>query len=203
MRRPTLAIMLKAPIAGAVKTRLARGIGTNEALRFYRTASAALIRRVGHDPRWRTVLAIAPDRAAQARFWSSSLERRPQGPGDLGRRMQHLFDTLPHGPVAIIGSDIPDIRADHIASAFRALRDHDAVFGPADDGGYWLIGLKRFPKILRPFPDVRWSSTDALADTLSNLRGLRISRLPFLADVDRAEDWRDWRRASGAHRGGA
>jgi glycosyltransferase A (GT-A) superfamily protein (DUF2064 family) len=109
--------------------------------------------------------------------------------------MQRIMDELPPGPVVIIGSDIPGISAEHIAAAFRLLGRHDAVFGPAEDGGYWLVGLRRRPKVPRAFADVRWSGPHALADTLRNLRAFSVGFVERLADVDDEADWRRWRRS--------
>ena len=104
--------------------------------------------------------------------------------GDLGQRMRRLFAGLPPGPAIIIGSDIPAIEGEHIAHAFRLLGSNDAVLGPATDGGYWLIGLKRTPSLLAPFAKVRWSSPHALADTLANLKGKSVAFAATLSDVD-------------------
>jgi rSAM/selenodomain-associated transferase 1 len=191
--RGTLVIMAKAPVAGSVKTRLARAVGPIEALRFYRAATARLIRRVGRDRRWRTVLAATPDHMAGAPFWPGDLERRAQGGGDLGARMQRMVDFAPAGPVVIVGSDIPAIARAHVAAAFRALKSHEVVFGPAEDGGYWLVGLRRPPRAQSIFGDVRWSSRHALADTLANVRG-RPAFLERLSDVDDEAAFRAWRR---------
>ena len=108
-------------------------------------------------------------------------------------RMRRLFSLLPPGPAIIVGSDIPAIEAEHIAQAFKLLGRNDAVFGPAADGGYWLIGLKRTPKALAPFAGVRWSSPHALADTLANLKGKRVAFAATLRDVDSKNDYRDLR----------
>jgi glycosyltransferase A (GT-A) superfamily protein (DUF2064 family) len=88
--------------------------------------------------------------------------------------------------MVIIGTDIPGITPAHIAQAFRLLGRHDAVFGPADDGGYWLVGLKRRPRLPHPFTSVRWSSPHALADTLANLEGTTVAFVATLSDVDDA-----------------
>jgi hypothetical protein len=180
--------MAKLPVAGRVKTRLAREVGTVEATRFARHATAALLQRLGVDRRWQTTIAVSPDTAVASRVWPRGPARLPQGRGDLGQRMQRLFSSLPPGPVVVVGTDIPDLRPAHIAQAFRLLGRHDAVFGPAADGGYWLIGLRRRPRILHPLSDVRWSSPQALQDTLDNLDGRSIARLATLADVDGAGD---------------
>jgi glycosyltransferase A (GT-A) superfamily protein (DUF2064 family) len=93
------------------------------------------------------------------------------------------------GPVCVIGADIPGIRRHHIAAAFRALGPSEAVLGPAPDGGYWLIGLKRArPAPRRLFEAVRWSSRHAMADTLRSIVPLRVAVVDTLSDVDEADD---------------
>lgn len=178
--------MVKEPRAGHVKTRLAREIGTAAALRFYRANTASLIMRLGHDPRWQFVLAVAPDSAIGSRAWSGAIPRIAQGRGDLGARMLRLLHTPGPLETLIIGSDIPGIRAQSIADAFRLLGTHDAVFGPAGDGGYWLIGLKPRNRLAGLFAAVRWSSPHALGDTLKNLGGRRVGFTEVLDDVDDA-----------------
>lgn len=197
---PQLVVMAKRPGLGLVKTRLARGIGAVAATRFYRRTSLDLLRRVAGDPRWQTLLALAPDRAVHDKgVWPGGLLRVAQGTGDLGRRMGRLMRDLPPGPVVIVGSDIPGIAPAHIAEAFRKLGRADAVFGPADDGGYWLVGLRRRPRLVEIFGHVRWSSETTLADTLANVRhaGLRVAMLETLADIDTAEDLARWRSSRG------
>jgi uncharacterized protein len=184
--RRNLVIFAKAPALGRVKRRLAAGIGALAALRFQRDNTARLLRRVASDRRWRCWLALTPDRyAAGPRFWRVPCRRIAQGGGDLGRRMARPFARLPAGPVIVIGSDIPAIARHHIAAAFRLLGDHDLVFGPANDGGYWLIGARRRPLPRGLFEAVRWSTAHALADTLANVpRRLRVGVAATLDDVD-------------------
>lgn len=113
----------------------------------------------------------------------------PQGRGDLGQRMARVFRALPPGPACIIGGDIPGILPRHIATAFGALGRHDAAFGPAPDGGFWLTGL-RHPGLAPAglFRNVRWSSKHALADSMATLPGRTIALTDTLADVDTAAD---------------
>lgn len=180
-----LVIFAKAPRLGRVKSRLARDIGRVAAVGFYRRVLAGIARPLARDPRWTCRLAVTPDGAAgHARPWPVGCGRIAQGPGDLGARMQRVMASLPPGPVVIVGSDIPGIRPDHVAAAFRALGRNDAVFGPAGDGGYWLVGLRRRPRPRRPFADVRWSTDQALADTLANLGNARVALIDELDDVD-------------------
>ena len=176
-----LVIFARLPRLGTGKRRLAADIGPVAALRFQRSALATTVRRLARDPRWQTWLAITPDHGGP---WPAGLPRIGQGDGDLGRRMARVTRVLPPGPAMIIGSDIPGIRLHHIAAGFRALGDRDAVFGPARDGGYWLVGLRRRPGFLDPFGGVRWSTPHALADTMANLAGRRIALLEVLDDID-------------------
>lgn len=187
-------VFLRAPRLGRVKSRLAAGIGALAALRFYRDTSARLLRALARDRRWRLELWVTPDHRAGAR-WPVGVPRRGQGRGDLGMRMARAFARLPPGPAVIVGSDIPDLRPAHVAAAFRALGGAEAVFGPAEDGGYWLVGLRRRPRVPRRlFAGVRWSSAQALADTLAGLpRGMSVALLQRLADVDDAADYARWR----------
>jgi rSAM/selenodomain-associated transferase 1 len=183
MRGDTLIIFARAPRLGGVKRRLAREIGAVAALRFHRAQLARLGRELGRDRRWRSLLAATPD---AARF-PTPLTRRPQGRGDLGSRMLRALSR--HRRAVLVGSDIPGLTAADIAAAFCALGRADAVFGPAEDGGYWLVGLgPRRPE--RPFAGVRWSSEHALADTLVNFRRHRVALLRPLRDVDSAADLR-------------
>ena len=103
--------------------------------------------------------------------------------------MQRLLASASgSGPIVLIGTDIPGVAPGHIAQAFARLGGHDAVFGPAEDGGYWLVGLRRCPRLLRPFAGVRWSSPHALADTVANLARARVAMVATLSDVDTARD---------------
>lgn len=134
-------------------------------------------------------------RSAGIREYDGGIVRIEQGRGGLGARMQRIFDTCGRGPLIIVGTDIPFVTRDMLARAFRALRGADAVFGPAEDGGYWLVGLRRRPRTLSPFLNVRWSSPHALADTLANLRGRRVAFAETLFDIDALADYRRYQRA--------
>lgn len=185
----TLVVMLKEPRPGRVKTRLGRDIGMVPAVWWFRHQVRRLLREVS-DPRWATVLAVSPDHAGlQSRVWPCAFARWPQGQGDLGARMARMMRSAPPGPVCVIGADIPDIRARHIAAAFASLGAHDAVFGPSFDGGYWLVGMKR-TRAMPPnlFKNVRWSTEHALADTCATLPDHRIAMIDTLQDVDTDAD---------------
>ena len=183
----TVYVFARAPRLGTVKRRLAAGIGAVAALRFYRATLAATLRRLAPDRRFRTVLAITPDIARGP--WRQGLPAVGQGRGDLGARMARAIARHRRGGVAGVGAHNPELRANDIAAAFRLLRGKRAAFGPAEDGGYWLVacGPRRPP---HPFARVRWSGPHALADTLANFSGRSVGFVRTLRDVDTAADLR-------------
>ena len=110
--------MVKAPVAGRVKTRLGRDIGMTNAAWWYRHQTARLLRRL-RDPRWHIVFAVskAPNQPDPP-IWPKELQRIDQGTGDLGQRMKRLLSRFKMAPAVIIGSNIPQIEKRHIAEAF-------------------------------------------------------------------------------------
>ncbi|MBW4706947.1 TIGR04282 family arsenosugar biosynthesis glycosyltransferase [Roseobacter sp. YSTF-M11] len=189
--RQTLVVMVKEPHPGRVKTRLGRDIGMVPAAWWFRHQTRALLRRLS-DPRWQIVLAVSPDaEGGKSRVWPDHLPRMVQGRGDLGNRMARAFRYPCHGPLCIIGADIPGIRKSHINRAFRALGHAEVVFGPAPDGGFWLMGLKRTRALPAGiFADVRWSTEHALDDTRKSVPHLRAAHVDILRDVDTGHDLR-------------
>ncbi len=193
--RGTLIIFAKAPVAGRVKTRLGAALGPARAAAIFRVMSANTLARASAGP-WRTVLAVDPPGAVAGfeNLWPARFSRIAQARGDLGMRMARAFADAAPGPVVIIGADAPGVRARHIRAAFTALAGSDAVFGPAEDGGYWLVGLSRRraghglsgPDL---FANVRWSSPHALADTLDGLPAhFRVAMIDRLRDLDDSDD---------------
>jgi uncharacterized protein len=190
-----LVAFVKTPRLGRVKSRLAADVGAMAATAFYRRTLGSVLPPLARDGRWRCWLAVTPDRDVQGTAsWPTGWRAIPQGSGDLGQRMARPLRRLPPGPVVIIGTDVPDIRPRHVARAFEALGDNDAVFGPSSDGGYWLIGIGRRQRVIPPFKDVRWSTEFALADTLANFGdGKKIAVLETLDDIDDGAALARWR----------
>ncbi|MBV8702867.1 MAG: TIGR04282 family arsenosugar biosynthesis glycosyltransferase [Acetobacteraceae bacterium] len=183
--RDVAIVFARAPRLGTVKRRLARDIGARAALRFHAASLDRLVRALAHDRRFATVVALTPDRA-RLRL-PARVERVGQGRGDLGQRMGRAFRRFPRRRVALVGCDIPGVGAADLRAAFRALGRARAVFGPAEDGGYWLVGMgPRRPA--RPFAAVRWSTPDALADTRRNFAAHPSLLLRTLGDVDTGAD---------------
>jgi uncharacterized protein len=192
--KPKLIVFVRAPLLGAVKRRLAAGVGAAVAHRFYVDTTRRMLSRVGGDPRWDVVLSVTPDGAAlRGRFWPDAYPRMPQGQGDLGRRMANAILRFRNRPVVLVGSDIPDLSAVQIGRAFQRLGASDFVFGPASDGGYWLVGVREPWRARHLFEAVRWSGPHALDDTLANTGKARVALLDPLDDVDDVQDWLNWR----------
>jgi len=179
MIRPTLFVMAKAPQLGKAKTRLAGDIGKVHALRLYRAMITKVLRQV-QDPRWDTILAVTPpDMLGRVPEWRG-ITQIPQVSGSLSPRLAAVF--VNKGPTLAIGTDCPQVTARDIAEGVKALRSHSAVFGPADDGGFWLIGLNG-PVHPDVFEDVRWSHDDTLKDMRAKISGTT-AQLRTLIDVD-------------------
>ena len=191
-----LVIFIKVPRMGMVKTRLARDIGNIKACNFYRFLVSKVLKLLGSDKRWYRWVALTPNNQKLPKnLVHGKWHFIKQGFGDLGERMNYLMQSLPPGPVVIIGSDIPSIKKHHIEKAFFHLGSNDAVFGPSIDGGFWLVGLKRRPNVPNIFTNVRWSSIYALSDTLKNLdKKMKIKILERLEDIDDGSSFNRWQK---------
>jgi len=188
----TIILFAKAPRLGFVKTRLARDIGEERALHIYHALgfrAAEVARRTQRQ----VIIYFTPDDAeAEIRDWlgDGGLEFRPQGDGDLGKRMARAFEAcLPDcAAVCIVGTDIPGITPSTLGDAFDALTARDVVLGPTEDGGYYLVGLSEPRPEL--FDDVPWS-TEAVFDVTiqrAKAEGLSVAVIDPLADVDTVGD---------------
>jgi uncharacterized protein len=190
----TLIVFAREPIPGAVKTRLIPGLGPEGAAQLYERLLGIALRAASATPCARRQLwcAGAPaDGGHCARLAAEhGLDWYPQCEGDLGIRMDRaLTQALAKTDRAVlIGSDCPDYDSAYLSAAFEALDDRDAVLGPAADGGYVLIGLRRPAPEL--FAGIPWSSAAVLDATRAALAriGLAWAELPTLRDLDRPED---------------
>ena len=188
--RPVLYVVAKAPIMGRAKTRLAADIGPAHAKRIYRSLMGQVLRQV-QDPRWDTVLAVTPPHLlGQVPDWDG-FDQIPQVSGSLTHRLGALFSRK--GRTLTIGTDCPQVNSNDIAAAFRVLRSRDHVFGPASDGGFWLMGT-RGPLPRGFFDGVRWSHDETLADVKARTNG-NFSELRTLTDVDDLKALRLLRRS--------
>ncbi|HQU58299.1 MAG TPA: TIGR04282 family arsenosugar biosynthesis glycosyltransferase [Saprospiraceae bacterium] len=181
---------MRNPELGKVKTRLARTMGNERALRIYR-ALLAHTRQVTLAVSAQRLLFYSQQVIRQDDWPESSFRKFLQeGPG-LGERMQHAFKlALAQADAAIIvGSDIARLSSKIIETAFEQLSTHDFVIGPALDGGYYLLGMKALqPEVFR---DIPWSTSRVFNDTTSIIShlGKTYALTPMLSDIDQAEDW--------------
>ena len=199
-----LCLFTRAPVAGAVKRRLAASIGDRQALAAHVRLVAECIDRLAGSGRWHTELWLAgPEREALA-AWPGirDLTRRVQQGDDLGARMLGALEAAlsTHERAVVVGTDCPDIDADYVAAAFDALDGSDVVLGPAEDGGYGLVGAGRLVvDALAPlFTEMPWGTDRVFDDTSARCAaaGLTVATLPVIWDVDTVADWRRYLRRS-------
>ena len=188
----TILIFTRNPELGKCKTRLAKTIGDENALIVYKMLlvhTANVVQEVNSDKHvYYSVKVRTND------LWSENHFQKFQQEGeDLGIRMknafQHAFD-MGYEKVVIVGSDLYDLRAEHIEKAFDALDDNDIVIGPALDGGYYLLGMKTIkPEI---FQNKEWGTSTVRAATLADLKDEKVVLLEPLNDIDVFDDIKDY-----------
>lgn len=187
MALPRIAIFARYPVPGLAKTRLIPAIGAAAAAAVHRqlvehTVGAAKASGLPYEVR-----ATGAPLDAFAAWLGEDVALAAQGDGDLGERLARV-----PAPMLLIGSDCPDLTATHLREAAQALDDNPAVLGPAQDGGYWLLGLSR--AVPHCFSDISWS-TDAVA-TQTRLRladeAITPIELETLHDCDRPDDLARW-----------
>lgn len=199
-RGPAVALMSRAPRAGATKSRLAEAVGAEAAAALARAflLDAAEAVRAGE---WHAALFVEPsETVAEVAALTGIADARPQASGDLGARMLAAVEGLAgdgYGPLVVVGSDIPAMRARHVEDALAALGAPggcDVVFGPAEDGGYYLAGMQR-PQPVLFSSGVEWGSVEVLAasERLAREAGLTTARIAVERDIDTVDDL-EWLR---------
>ena len=184
---PRLAIFARAPVAGRVKTRLARSVGEEAALAAYRELLALTLDRLAPGTgRFAPEIWIDGERSTLALWQGFRIVEQPTG--DLGVRMAAAFED---GVSALVGTDIPLMTAGYVEQALDALAHADLVLGPTEDGGYCLVAMNS-PQD-RIFQGIPWNSRRVLTATLAAAKGLSAELLDPLWDVDDAADLARWR----------
>lgn len=189
MANPRLILFTRYPVAGEAKTRLIPAIGAEGAAEVHRrlTEQTALTLRQSPCP---VEIAYTGGTAEQFAAWlGDDLTYRAQAEGDLSDKLLAMIEPC---PCLFFGADTPGLAVRHVEAAVAALASHDCVVGPAEDGGYYLIGLGRPMPFL--FEAMAWSTDAVFPETVSRLeaRGLPYAVLETLADVDRPEDLTAW-----------
>jgi rSAM/selenodomain-associated transferase 1 len=190
-KKNLLIVFVKNLIAGKVKSRLALTIGYNSALFIYQDLMQQ-IHEVVADLPFEKQVAYATSIEKDDIWPSETFDKVEQQGKDIGDRMYNAISKgLESGyeNVILIGSDIINLKSEIIFDAFNKLKQSEMVIGPAKDGGYYLIGLKK--PIVELFEKKDWSTNKVLNQTLNNCieMGLTVSMLPELADLDRIEDF--------------
>ncbi|QCE40731.1 TIGR04282 family arsenosugar biosynthesis glycosyltransferase [Psychroserpens sp. NJDZ02] len=176
------------PELGKVKTRLAKTIGETSALAIYIKLlehTESVLRNIDSDKAVYYSVKIREND-----LWDSNIYQKHQQFGDdLGIRMQNAFKAgfdAGYNKIVIVGSDLHDLQPKHITQAFEALDTNDVTIGPAEDGGYYLLGMKTLHKDV--FKNKNWGTETVFDDTIKNLKNESVFLLEQLNDVDTYED---------------
>lgn len=183
-----LLIFTRNPELGKVKTRLAEDVGDQAAFDIYNfllqhTVSVTKNLNVTKEVHY-------SEKAEPEDIWDNKIyHKKLQQGNELGSRMQHAFEEgFKNGfkNIIIIGSDLYDLAQEDLEAAFEALEHNEVVIGPAEDGGYYLLGMKKSEPQL--FKNKNWGTPTVLSDTLKDLQGKNIGLLPPKNDIDNFND---------------
>lgn len=189
--KAALIIFARNPVAGKVKTRLAKTTGNDKALEIYRELlehTHAITKELDCDK-----FVFYADHINEDDLWENNIySKKLQRGTSLGERMQEAFVDLflqRYTKIQIIGSDCYELTTAIIEKGFEKLNEKDVVIGPSADGGYYLLGANQL--ITEIFSNKEWSTSTVLSDTLKDIAGLSLSffLLPELRDIDTEEDW--------------
>lgn len=185
-----LIIFIKNPVRGFVKTRVAKAVGDDEALHMY-LQLCALTRQLALNFKGTKYLFYSDEIVQDDEWDPEQFSKHNQQGNDLGERMLNAFRMIfeQHEKIILIGSDCPYLHTDHLNQAIQKLNDADCVLGPALDGGYYLIGLRKMIDEL--FIDKSWSHPGVFDQSIITLnRGNHsVTVLEPLEDIDEIEDW--------------
>lgn len=179
------------PELGKCKTRLAKTVGDESALRVYKFLlqhTEQVIKQVDTDKAVYYSVKIR-----EHDLWDASVFKKHQQVGnDLGERMQNAFENgfnKGYQKIVIVGSDLFDLEPRHIKEAFSSLDDYDITLGPAVDGGYYLLGMKAMHASV--FKNKNWGTETVLYDTIKDIKNNTFYLLEELNDIDLYEDLKD------------
>ena len=189
--KSALIVFTRNPELGKCKTRLAATIGDQSALDVYRFLLDHTVKIT--TPLSADVYVYYSEKIKDVDIWDSSIFRKKQQQGhDLGDKMQHAFTdvfNMGYQRAIIIGSDMYDLTTQELEDAFLKLEDNNFVIGPAQDGGYYLLGMKHLKPQL--FKNKKWGTQRVLSDTLQDLELENLAILAEKNDVDYYEDIKD------------
>lgn len=180
-----LVLFTRYPVAGQAKTRLVPAIGPSAAAEVHRKLTERTIGLLLQSKHPVEVHYTGGGLDQFENWLGQEIHYVEQPEGDLSAKLLAAIDPA---PVIFFGSDTPDLEAKHIEAAVKALRDHDVTVGPAEDGGYYLIGMRQsFPSLFKNIP---WSTETVLEETLDKIyqNDLSVRLLETLSDCDRPDD---------------
>ncbi|WP_317131667.1 TIGR04282 family arsenosugar biosynthesis glycosyltransferase [Formosa maritima] len=193
MTNNLIIVFIRNPEIGKVKTRLAKTIGNQSALNIYKhllNHTEQTLRELDCDK-----AIFYSEKVNENDIWNANSYQKHQQIGeDLGSRMLHAFKYAfdnKYEKIIIVGSDILDLKPDHISETFLKLESHDVVIGPALDGGYYLLGMKQLQPHI--FNNKSWGTATVLEDTLKDLQLLDVYLLEELNDIDTFEDLNNYK----------
>jgi len=188
MQKNALIIFVRKPEYGKVKTRLAATLGKTKALKMYELLLQHTHSEAGKTEAEKFV--FYTDELCTDDIWNDYKKFAQRG-NDLGSRIENAFKNIfdeHYENIIIIGSDCFELSNEIIETAFSLLKKNDVVIGPAKDGGYYLLGMKKmYPSI---FENINWSTSEVFYQTIQKIRSLNLSYelLPVLSDVDTVHD---------------
>ena len=188
MKSNAIIIFVRNPILGKVKTRLAKTIGDIEALKVYNSLLEHTMQQT-ENLTCDKFLFYDTIVGQNDIFDNNKYIKKIQTGNDLGEKMENAFQELfqiGYKNIIIIGSDLFDLNTNHIENAFLKMENHEVVIGPAEDGGYYLLGLKKIIPLI--FKNKNWGTETVLKQTLENLTTFNVSFLETLNDIDTFED---------------
>ncbi|AFU68940.1 glyco_like_cofC transferase, GTA_type superfamily [Psychroflexus torquis ATCC 700755] len=187
-------VFAKNPELGKCKTRLAVSIGDENTLAVYKALiqyTAKVLSKLKED-----CVVFYSENIQTDDLWNDAdFQKQVQSQGHLGKKMQAAFEWGFHKgykQVCIVGSDLFELEVSDIHNAFQALETHDLVFGPAEDGGYYLMGMSAFHP--EAFKDKAWSTELVLKETLHDLKGKSFQLLKEKNDIDTVDDLKKYKK---------
>ncbi len=192
-------VFTRFPVEGKVKTRLAINMGNKFAVLFYRVCAEHTFKELVKIKETGSKLFLfcsEENEIEQVMKWAgNNFNYYSQQGNDLGLKMYNAFDTVfrkGYKKVIIIGTDAPDVSMNIVQSAISVLDNYNVVIGPANDGGYYLLGFKL--KLIDLFSGIEWSSSSVFDDTIEKLKNSKINyfMLDELIDIDTLEDLQNW-----------
>tara|TARA_B100002052_G_scaffold322_1_gene309 strand:- start:2247 stop:2810 length:564 start_codon:yes stop_codon:yes gene_type:complete len=179
-------IFARRPEIGVGKTRLKKRIGKILGANFYHRNLSKLLRTLNSDNRINTSLYVTPDSATYnwPKYISYKIKRFPQGKGNIGNKMIRILNQNKEAKL-LIGSDIPHITLSVLNEAWKKLHNCNVLLGPAQDGGFWLIGFSKRTNIKNLFKNINWNRKDTLKQVKNNIHTkYKVLYTKTLKDID-------------------